>query len=232
MRLSGITTESVKEAVKILDQKKLTAAQLKSEYQVPVDNRLYPFKLLTETAYKIATGESLPAKTFKEYMYLIKQFERFTDFKVKVSSPILFRAEIGIDLLAIKSDIPLLQSSDQSTIDLSLLGPEINDEALKRRRFRNSMGYDDIEPGHFFFLVTDKLVYGFVHVINKVNRPLIPVKTLLFLDPGIEHGIDFSDERYPIFEVHYYGNYFKELVTALDNKDPQIITDIIQRVNT
>jgi hypothetical protein len=234
MKLSGITPESVQEAIQLIDQKKLSVTQLKSEYQVMIEDRTYPFKLLVETAYRIATGNSLPAGTFKEYFYLIKQFQQFTGYTVKVSSPILFRKEIGLELNIIRSSGILLHSSDQNSLDLSLLGPDINDPEIRKRKFRNEMGPDDIKPNDIFFLVTDQVVYGLVKVIadESFTLPQLPVRTALFLEQPLEHGLDFSEERYPIFECHFYGNYFRELITLLDRKDPELVRKVIEGIKS
>src|SRR5262245_15934412 len=124
MKLSGITAASVQEAVQAIDQQKLSAKRLDSDFRVLVNDRHYPFKLLVETAYKIATGNALPAGTFKEYFYLIKQFQEFTGYPVDVSSPILFRKYIGIEVQIIRSASPIFKND---SIDLSMLGPDVND---------------------------------------------------------------------------------------------------------
>ncbi|MEI9909677.1 MAG: hypothetical protein WDO71_08355 [Bacteroidota bacterium] len=94
MKLSGIDKKSVLKAKQIIDQKKLSKTQLDSEYQVNIDDRQYPFKLLVETTYEIANGRKLPPDTFKEYTYLIKQFETFTGFKVILSLGLILRRDL------------------------------------------------------------------------------------------------------------------------------------------
>ena len=162
LKLAGLTRESVLEAIKTIDVSKLSKSQLNSSYQVTIDGHAYPFKLLVEKAYKIANGFALPAGTFKEYFYLVKQFENFTGFSVAIDAYILFRNAIKDECYTICHPSRVFDSSHSDRLDLSILGPSVNDPDIKKKRFRNEPGLDAFEPGAVIFLVTDKEVFGVV----------------------------------------------------------------------
>lgn len=229
MKLSGLTREAVLEALQEIDPAKLAKNQTNSDYQVQFNNQYYPFKLLVEKSYKIATGTALPEGTFKEYFYLIKQFEAFSGFTVKVAGPILLRAKVKHELNILLSADMLIHTTDDKQMDLSVLGPSFIDEAIRKRRFRNEIGFDDIQPGHVFLLTTQDAVYGLVQVVadETVTRPFLPIKVLL-LTPPLLHGLDFSEEDYPIIEGSYYGDYMKQLCQAIDNYDVVLIPKSIK----
>lgn len=231
MKLSGLTRESVLEALQHIKLEKLSRSQVNSDYQVEINGQYYPFKLLVEKSYKIATGSALSEGTFKEYFYLIKQFEAFTGFKVKVAGAILLRSKRKSELNILLSTENLIHSANDSEMDFSQLGPSFIDETVRKRRFRNEIGFDDIKPGHLFLLTTQDAVYGLVQVIadETVTRPRFPVKVLI-LTPPLAHGLDFSDESYPIVEASYYGDHMKQLCEVIENFDATLIPQSIEMI--
>lgn len=232
MKLSGLTRESVLEALQHINLEKLSRSQANSDYQVEINGQYYPFKMLVEKSYKIATGSALSEGTFKEYFYLIKQFEAFTGFTVKVAGPILLRAKVKNELNILLSAEMLIHTTEDKQMDLSMLGPSFIDEAVRKRRFRNEMGFDDIKPGHLFLLTTQEAVYGLVQVVpdEAVTRPRFPVRVLI-LTPPLAHGLDFSDESYPIVEASYYGDHMKQLCQVIENFDAALIPKSIEIIN-
>lgn len=187
MKLSGLTQASVIEAANIIDQQKLTKSQLESNFQALVNDKQYPFKLIVEKAYHIATKEKLPSNTFKEYFYLVKQFESLTGFKVWISPRVQFqklRTTIWLlnakDILvarpdgdglglkcspANENDTDLKEDDDFDDADSEDLAlEEDNADDQEEASMWEELAIQYIIPGQEFFINDDKYLYSVIQV--------------------------------------------------------------------
>lgn len=183
MKLSGLTQASVIEAARLIDQQKLTKSQQESNFQALVNGKRYPFKLMVEKAYEIATKDRLPANTFKEYFYLIKQFESLTGFKVWTSQRVQFqklRTTIWVlnakDLLVARPDGEGLglKCSLGNESEVEEEDEDIDDEDLEDLEEEEDDGEEEPEweelaiqhvlPGDEYFINDDTYLYSVIQV--------------------------------------------------------------------
>jgi hypothetical protein len=234
MKLSGIDKKSVLKATRIIDQKKLSKTQLESDYQVIVGDRQYPFKLLVDTTYKVANGRKLPSDTFKEYNYLIKQFETFTGFKVTLSLGYVFVKELKKTLIAIESQSILTHEGNGHFLDMTALGPMVNDKRIKKREYPDDISIEDIEETNVIFLLSSDEMYAMVIVEERKapTDPLIPVRLLHRFKPPVKYSLVRGEEPYPISSVNPQSLRDKKFLRAIFDYDPDLLQRITQSIKT
>jgi hypothetical protein len=232
MKLSGIHKQAAIEAAAFIDTKKFTSQQINSDYLVNIGDKNYPFKLLVEKTYLIANKHPLPKDTFKEYNYLIKQFEDFTGFRVHFPDTKLFERYTKTGLAIINGKELLLKSPGADRLNLAPLGPDVMDEETKERLWEDHTGLDELRRDTIIFLTDGNALYALIQLNEPgaYNKTSLNISILHEFSTPIIHDFEFEDFEYPIGELYPGWPECQKIVKCIASQNPEGLHAILQRL--